>query len=164
MEELLLRTVLSAISGQAAQVISEARWMREGFCASILQLDSSICCVTRSANTLLENAQRCQSENASIYASENPTGQRFTVRDLTDEYEYELACNSAYNQLTFPVDGAILSVVVDNKQAGVVNLAENIAKLTRIEQNSKALTRREEHCPEQCQPEFSKPLNIGGRN
>ena len=147
MEELLFRTVLSAISDQAAQVISEARWMYEGFCASILQLDSSICCVTRSVDRLLENAQRCQSENASIYASEEPTEARFIVRDLTDEYEYELAGNSAYNQLTFLVDGAILSVVVDNKHADVVNLAEDIAKLARIQQDSKVLARLEERYP-----------------
>jgi len=147
MEVLQLHTVLSAISDQTAQVISEARWMRQGFCASILQLDSSICCVTRSADRLLENAQRCQSENASIYASEEPTEMRFTVRDLTDEYEYELTGNSAYNQLTFSVDGAILSVVIDNKQADVVNLAENIAKLARIQQNSKVPARREEQYP-----------------
>jgi hypothetical protein len=121
--------------------------MREGFCASILQLDSNICCVTRSADKLLENAQRCQSENASIYASEKPTEVRFRVRDLMDEYEYDLASNSAYSQLTFQVDGAILSVVVDNKQTDVVNLAENIARLARIQQNSKVLARREEQYP-----------------
>jgi hypothetical protein len=72
---------------------------------------------------------------------------RFKVRDLTDEYEYELTGNSAYNQLTFFVDRAILSVVVANKQADVVNLAENIAKLARIQQNSKVLARREEQYP-----------------
>ena len=106
--------------------------MREGFCTSILQLDNSICCVTRSADGLLENAQRCQPENASIYSNEAPTEVRFRVKDLMDEYEYELTGNSAYNQLTFSINGAILSVVVD-KQADVVNLAENIAKFTRIQ-------------------------------
>jgi len=106
--------------------------MREGFCASILQLDSNICCVTRSADGLLENAQRCQPENASFYSNEAPTEVRFRVKDLTDEYEYELTGNSAYNQLTFHINGAILSVVVD-KQADIVNLAENIAKFTRFQ-------------------------------
>lgn len=106
--------------------------MRESFCASILQLDSSICCVTRSADGFLENAQRCQPENASIYSNEAPTEVRFRVKDLTDEYEYELTGNSAFNQFTFPINGAILSVVVD-KQADIVNLAENIAKFTRIQ-------------------------------
>ena len=106
--------------------------MREGFCASILQLDSSICCVTRSADGLLENAQRCQPESESIYSNEAPTEVRFRVKSLTDEYEYELTGNSAYNQLTFPTNGAVLSVVVD-KQADIVNLAENIAKFTRIQ-------------------------------
>ena len=119
--------------------------MNEGICASILQLDSGICCVTRSADRLLENAQRCQSENASIYSGERPTELNFKVTDLTDEYEYELAGNSAYNQLTFAVDGAVLSVVVDNKQVDVVNLAENIAKLARIQQNQSVLTSNEQY-------------------
>ena len=121
--------------------------MQESFCASILQLDSSICCVTRSADGLLENAQRCQPANASIYSSEKPTEVRFRVTDLTDEYEYELAGNAAYNQLTFPIDGATLSVVIDNKQVDVIDLAENIAKLARIQQNSKILAGREEQYP-----------------
>ena len=145
MEELLFRAVVSTISGQAAEVISEAKWMNEGICASILQLDSGICCATRSADKLLENAQRCQSENASIYSGERPTEVNFRVTDLTDEYEYELAGNSAYNQLTFPVDGAVLSVVVDNKQVDVVNLAESIAKLARIQQNQPILTSSEQY-------------------
>ena len=121
--------------------------MNEGFCASILQLDRNICCVTRSAEKLLENAQRCQPENASIYSSEKPTEVRFKVTDLTDGYEYELAGNSTYNQLTFPIDGATLSVVIDNKQVDVVNLAENITKLARIQQNLKLLAGREEQYP-----------------
>jgi len=119
--------------------------MHEGFCASILQLDSNICCVTRSADRLLENAQRCQPENASIYSSEKPLGVRFRVTDLMDEYEYELASNSAYNQLTFPMDGGILSVVIDNKRVDVVNLAENIAKLARIQQHPKLVGREEQY-------------------
>ena len=122
--------------------------MHEGICASILQLDNSICCVTRSADKLLENAQRCQPENASIYSSEKPTDVRFRVTDLTDEYEYELASNSAYDQLTFPIDGAILSVVIDSKHVDVVNLAENIAKLARIQQNiAKPVAGRQEQYP-----------------
>jgi len=144
-EELLFRTIVSTISDQATEVISETIWMNEGICASILQLDSGICCVTRSADRLLENAQRCQSENASIYSGERPTELNFKVTDLTDEYEYELAGNSAYNQLTFAVDGAVLSVVVDNKQVDVVNLAENIAKLARIQQNQSVLTSNEQY-------------------
>jgi len=119
--------------------------MNEGICASILQLNNGICCVTRSADRLLENAQRCQSENASIYSGEKPTEVTFRVTDLTDEYEYELSGNSAYNQLTFPVDGAVLSVVVDNKQVDVVELAENIAKLARIQQNQPLITDREQY-------------------
>ncbi|MGD0423940.1 MAG: hypothetical protein ABSA92_10850 [Candidatus Bathyarchaeia archaeon] len=118
--------------------------MREGFCASILRLDSSICCVTRSADGLLENAQRCQPENESIYSNEAPTEVRFRVKSLTDECEYELTGNSAYNQLTFPMNGALLSVVVD-KQADIVNLAENIAKFTRTQQDSKLPSVREEY-------------------
>jgi len=144
-EELLFRTILSTISDQATEVISETIWMNEGICASILQLNNGICCVTRSADRLLENAQRCQSENASIYSGERPTEVNFKVTDLTDEYEYELAGNSAYNQLTFAVDGAVLSVVVDNKQVDVVNLAENIAKLARIQQNQPVLTSNEQY-------------------
>jgi len=119
--------------------------MNEGICASILQLNNGICCVTRSADRLLENAQRCQSENASIYSGEKSTEVTFRVTDLTDEYEYELAGNSAYNQLTFPVDGAVLSVVVDNKQVDVVELAENIAKLARIQQNQPLITDSEQY-------------------
>ena len=64
------------------------------------------------------------------------------MKSLTNEYEYELTGNSAYNQLTFPTNGAILSVVVD-KQADIVNLAENIAKFTRTEQDSKLPSVRE---------------------
>jgi len=119
--------------------------MRDGFCASILQLDRSICCVTRSANGLLENAQRCQPENESIYLNEAPTDIRFKVKDLTEAFEYELAGNSAYNQLTFRVNGAVLSVVVD-KKADIVNLAERVAKYSRI-QNSKLEAKREEQYP-----------------
>ena len=131
--------------------------MREDFCTSILQLDSSVCCVTRSADGLLENAQRCQPENASIYSNEEPTEIRFRVNDVMDEYEYELTGNSAYNQLTFLVDRAILSVVVDNKQADVVNLAENIAKFARIQQNSKPLVGSEENHPLSCVREVRIP-------
>ncbi len=120
--------------------------MREGFCASILRLNSSICCVTRSADGLLENAQRCQPENESIYSNEAPTEVRFRVKSLTDECEYDLTGNSAYNQLTFPMNGAILSVVVD-KQTDIVNLAENIAKFTRTQQDSKLPSVREEQYP-----------------
>lgn len=120
--------------------------MRESFCASILQLDRSICCVTRSAEGLLENSQRCQPENESIYSNEAPTQVRFMVKSLTDEYEYELTGNSAYSQLTFSIDGGILSVVVE-KQADIVNLAENIAKFIRIQQNLKLPAGREEQYP-----------------
>ena len=117
--------------------------MHEGFCASILQLDNSICCVTRSDGRLLENAQRCQPENASIYSGEVLAEVRFRVKDLMDEYEYVLTSNSAYDQLTFPVDGAILSVVVD-KHADVVDLAENIAKFARIQLSTKFLSEHNE--------------------
>jgi len=145
MGELLVRAVVSTISDQATEVISEAILMNDGICASILRLDSGICCATRSADRLLENAQRCQSENANIYSGERPTAVNFKVTDLTDEYEYELAGNSAYNQLTFSVDGAVLSVVVDNEQVDVVNLAENIAKLARIQQNQSVLSSNEQY-------------------
>lgn len=118
--------------------------MREGFCASLLQMDASICCVTRSTDRLLENAQRCQPENQNIYANEEPNATRFKVTDLTDGYQYELTGNRSYYQLTFPLSGDILSVVIDNKQADVVNLAESIAKFARIQQDSKVLVRREE--------------------
>jgi hypothetical protein len=118
--------------------------MSEGFCASILQLDNSICCVTCSDGRLLENAQRCQSENASIYSGEVLAELRFRVKDLMDECEYVLTGNSAYDQLTFPIDGAILSVVVD-KHADIVNLAENIAKFARIQLSSKLSEHNEEY-------------------
>jgi len=120
--------------------------MPNGFCASILQLDSGIYCVTRSADGLLENAQRCQPENESIYSNEAPTEIRLRVTSLADEYEYELTGNSAYNQLTFRIDGAILSVVVD-KKANIVDLAEKIAKFSRIQQKLKPSTGREEQYP-----------------
>ena len=120
--------------------------MPNGFCASILQLDSGIYCVTRSADGLLENAQRCQPENESIYSNEAPTEIRLRVTSLADEYEYELTGNSAYNQLTFRIDGAILSVVVD-KKANIVDLAEKIAKFSRIQQKLKPSAGREEQYP-----------------
>jgi len=101
-------------------------------CASILRLDSSICCVTRSADGLLENAQRCQPENESIYSNEAPTDVSFKVTSLTDGYEYYLTGNSAYNQLTFPMSGAVLSVVLE-KHADAVNLAGKIAKFTKTQ-------------------------------
>jgi hypothetical protein len=120
--------------------------MREGFCASILQMDASICCVTRTADRLLENAQRCQSEDHSIFANEEPNAMRFRVTDFMDGYQYELAVHPSYYQLTFPVSDNILSVVID-KQADVVNLAKRIAKFARIQQDSKVLTLREEQYP-----------------
>jgi hypothetical protein len=116
--------------------------MREGFCASILQMDASIYCVTRSADRFLENAQRCQSENHNIFANEEPNAIKFRLTDLVDGYQYELASNRSYYQLTFPVSGDILSVVID-KQADVVNLAERIVKFARIQQDSKVPARRE---------------------
>jgi hypothetical protein len=69
------------------------------------------------------------------------------VRDLTDGYHYELTGNPSYYQLTFFINEEILSVVIDNTQVDIVNLAENIAKLARIQQNAKVLARREEQYP-----------------
>lgn len=147
MEELLFRAVLSTISNKTTQVISEETRMREGFCAAILQLDPNICCVTRSTDKLLENAQRCQPENDNAYVSEEPNEVRFKVRDLTDGYHYELTGNPSYYQLTFFINEEILSVVIDNTQVDIIHLAENIAKLARIQQNAKVLARREEQYP-----------------
>jgi hypothetical protein len=121
--------------------------MREGICTSILQLDSNICCVTRSTDKLLENAQRCQSEDDNVYVSEEPNEIRFKVRDLTDGYQYELTGNPSYYQLTFFINEEVLSVVINSTQVDIVRLAENIAKFIRIQQNTKVLARREEQYP-----------------
>jgi hypothetical protein len=120
--------------------------MREGICTSILRLNSAICCVTRSADGLLENAQRCQPENESIYSNEAPTEIRFKVKDFADDYEYDLTGNSAYDQLTFSIDGSTLSVVVA-KQADIVNLAESIVKFIRTQQNLRPRVERELQYP-----------------
>jgi hypothetical protein len=121
--------------------------MPESFCASILQLNPNILSVTRSTDRLLENAQRCLPENDNAYISEEPNEARFKVRDLTDGYQYELTGNSPYYELKFFINEDILSVVIDKTQVDVVNLAENIAKLARIQQNAKVLARREEQYP-----------------
>ena len=93
--------------------------MRGGFCASILQLDPGICCVTRSATQLLENAQRCRYEGE--YASISEEQQlRFHVTDLSDEYQYEFTGDESYYQITFLNNEDRLSVVVDNGQVDVV--------------------------------------------
>ena len=114
--------------------------MRESFCASILQLNPSICSVTRSTDRLLENAQRCQYEGDNAYLNEEPNETVFRVTDLTDGYQYELTGNASCCQLRFHINDAIISVVIDDTQVDVANLAENIVKLARVQQNSKVLT------------------------
>jgi hypothetical protein len=138
--------MLPAISKQTTPLVAGEIAMRDGFCASILQLDPGICSVTQSTAHLLENAQRCRYEGQyPSISSEQET--KFYVTDLADGYHYEFTGSESYYQITFLNKEGKLSVAVDNGQVDVVYLADDIAKLIAIQESSRQLPQNEAQYP-----------------
>jgi hypothetical protein len=133
---------------QAVWVVEEEDKMTENFCSSIIQLDTHICSVTRTTDRLLENAQRCQCEDECTSMSKEPSQLRFSVRDLTERYQYELTSNSSFHQLTFSIGDEHLTVLVSNRHVDVVNLADRIAELAYRSKTMSAVTRGEQFSSE----------------
>jgi len=145
MEELLLSSMLPAVPKQATSLAGGIT-MQARFCASILQLDPGICCVTQSTTELLENVQRCRYESEYTQVSEEQQ-LRFHITDLSIGYQYEFAGNESYYQITFLNNDDKLTVVVDNKQIDMVYLADDISKFVAIQESSRAISQSEKQFP-----------------
>jgi uncharacterized protein YheU (UPF0270 family) len=145
LEEISRKTMNSKFScGEATPIVQEEHTLTENFCASIIQLDSNICSVTRTIDQSLENAQRCWYEDDCTSVSEELGQLSFVVRDLTERYQYELTSNQSYHQLKFSMNHGHLTVLVNNPHVDVVNLADRIAELAYRDQTMSAIIRKEQ--------------------